>query len=99
MPRIIRTPASRTDVVQIVLRIRLVNPKAARKLLNAIYDTITLLADFPGIGPKRPELATGIRSFPVAKYTDYLIFYRPITDGIEVIRVLHGAQHLPRLFR
>ena len=99
MPRIIRTPVSRTDVVEIVLRIRRVNAKAARKLLHAIDDTIVLLSQFPGIGPKRPELGAAIRSFPVAKYTDYLIFYRLIDDGIEVIRVTHGAQNLPRLFR
>jgi toxin ParE1/3/4 len=87
------------DVVEIVLRVRRANAKAARKLLNAINDTILLLSEFPGIGPMRPELGTAIRSFPVAKYTDYLIFYRRIDGGIEVIRVLHGAQNLPPLLR
>jgi toxin ParE1/3/4 len=98
MPRIIRTPVSRLDVVDIVLRVRRVNSKAARKLLNAINDTIILLSEFPGIGPRRPELGAEIRSFPVAKYTDYLIC-RLIDDGIEVIRVIHGARNLPPLFR
>jgi toxin ParE1/3/4 len=98
MPEILRTPTSRTDVVEIVLRIRRVNAKAARKLLLAIDDTITLLSQFPGIGPKRQELGDAVRSFPVAKYTDYLIFYRVLDDGIEVIRVLHGARNLPQLF-
>jgi len=29
---------------------------------------------------------------------NYVIFYRPIEDGIVVIRVLHGARDLPELF-
>jgi toxin ParE1/3/4 len=98
MPIILRTPQSRTDVVEIILRIRQANAPAARKLLHAINDTLELLSGFPGIGPRRPELGRGIQSFPVAKYTDYLIFYRSIDNGIEVIRVLHGARNLRRIF-
>jgi toxin ParE1/3/4 len=26
---------------------------------------------------------------------NYLIFYRPISDGIEIVRVLHGARDIP----
>jgi toxin ParE1/3/4 len=29
---------------------------------------------------------------------NYIIFYRPIDDGIEVVRILHGARDLPPLF-
>lgn len=99
MARIDRTRESRADVVEIVLRVRRENPKAAKRLLDAINKTIKLLAAFPAIGPRRDELADALRSFPVSKYTDYLVFYRPITDGIEVIRVLHGSRNLRRLFR
>ena len=31
------------------------------------------------------------RSFPLG---NHLIFYRPIDDGIELVRVLHGARDI-----
>jgi toxin ParE1/3/4 len=40
-------------------------------------------------------LSPRLRSFPVK---NYVIFYRPLEDGIEIVRVLHGAQDLPPLF-
>ena len=47
------------------------------------------------MGPMRDELAPGLQSFPVGKY---LIFYRKMKGGIEIIRVLHGARNLPEVF-
>jgi toxin ParE1/3/4 len=39
-----------------------------------------------------------LRSFRVSGFDDYLIFYSPIPDGIEVYHVYHGARDLERLF-
>lgn len=47
------------------------------------------------MGRKRDELVPNLRSFPVG---NYLIFYRPINQGIEVLRVLHGARDIPSIF-
>lgn len=41
--------------------------------------------DNPKAGRARPELAESIRSFPVG---NYILFYRPIQDGIELVRFL-----------
>ncbi|MDZ8108879.1 MAG: type II toxin-antitoxin system RelE/ParE family toxin [Nostoc sp. DedQUE12a] len=49
----------------------------------------------PEMGRKRDSLALNLRSFPVG---NYLIFYRPIDQGIEVIRLLHGARDIQSLF-
>ena len=43
-----------------------------------------------GAGP-RSDIVPGVRSFPVG---NYLIFYRETGQGIEIIRVLHGARNL-----
>jgi len=48
-----------------------------------------------GMGKNRDELHPGLQSFPVSKY---LIFYMPINDGIEIIRVLHGMMDIDALF-
>jgi toxin ParE1/3/4 len=54
-----------------------------------------MLVSNPGMGRKRDSLALNLRSFPVG---NYLIFYRPINQGIEVIRILHGARDILSLF-
>ena len=33
--------------------------------------------------------------FPVR---EYLIFYRPIDDGVEIVRVLHGKRNITQEF-
>jgi len=41
-------------------------------------------------------LLPGLRSFP---FKDYLIFYFPLTNGIEVVRVLYGRRDIERIFQ
>lgn len=71
-------------------------PDVADATLPDLDDRVTLLSDNPGAGPARPELRPRVRSFPVG---DYLWFYRPMRGGIELVRVVHVARHLRRLFR
>jgi len=52
------------------------------------------LAAMPEMGRRREELAMHLRSFPVGRY---IIFYRSMQEGIEIVRVLHGARDLPPL--
>jgi toxin ParE1/3/4 len=47
------------------------------------------------MGRRRPELAPGIHGFPVGRY---VVFYRPSSNGIEIVRVLHGARDLEQQF-
>lgn len=54
-----------------------------------------MLAEYPYSGTARPELQPGLRSRPVG---NYVIFYRPQADGIEVVRVLHGRQEVEERF-
>jgi toxin ParE1/3/4 len=95
MARIIRSPQAQRDVVQIWAHIAADNMKAADKLIDAFDQKLNILKDFPGMGQLREELASKLRSLPVG---NYLLFYRPIPDGIELVRVLHGARNLSRLF-
>jgi toxin ParE1/3/4 len=46
------------------------------------------------IGRARPELRPDLRSFP---YGSYLILYRVINDGVEIVRVVHAARNLDDL--
>ena len=96
MPRIVRSNQSELDVYRIARYIARDNPAAVLRLIDAIDEALMLLASSPEIGKIREDLAPSVRMFPVGKY---LIFYRPIPEGIEVVRVLHGARDLRRLFR
>lgn len=64
-------------------------------MLDLIDEKCRLLADMPGIGRSRAEFEPELRSFAVGSY---VIFYRPLADGIEIARVVHGARDLDRIF-
>jgi toxin ParE1/3/4 len=40
----------------------------------------------------------GLRRVPVKGFENYLVFYLPRRQGIDVIRVLHGARDIDNLF-
>jgi toxin ParE1/3/4 len=96
MARIVLTRRSRSDLAEIVLYIRRDNRAAAKRLLAEINRTLHRLAEFPKMGPLRPDLGKDLRSLPVG---NYILFYRPKKDGIELTRVLHGARDLQRIFK
>jgi toxin ParE1/3/4 len=48
------------------------------------------------MGRARDNLASNLRSFPVKKF---VIFYRPVDDTIEIMRVLYGARDIEAIFR
>jgi toxin ParE1/3/4 len=91
-----RTTASLRDYQIIWDYVARDNVTAADELLRTFDAKIELLSDYPKAGPARPELRARVRSFPVG---DYLLFYRPIRGGIELLRVLHGARNLRKSLR
>ena len=76
-------------------------PDPAERFVIALEETLQLLVVNPELGPARrfarSELA-GVRSFPVKGFGKHLIFYRPTEQGIEILRVLHGARDLGAIF-
>ena len=92
MPRIVRTAKAEQDLIEIWLHIAQDNPVAADALLDEIGSACELLADNPGIGPARFDLAPQFRYYIVRKF---LILYRETKKGVEIVRVVHGARHLP----
>ncbi len=67
----------------------------AERFLKKINEKCRTLAQFPSMGRRRDELVPLLRSFPV---DDYLIFYRPTEEGIEIMRVVNGYRDLTTLF-
>jgi toxin ParE1/3/4 len=46
---------------------------------------------------ENPQLA-GVRSWRVSRFKTYLIFFRPIESGVEILHIAHGARDIERLF-
>ncbi|MDB5321457.1 MAG: plasmid stabilization system [Phycisphaerales bacterium] len=100
-PTIHRRAEARLDLLQHFVYIGENNLDAARRFLTAAQDDCRTLARMPGMGAMReftnPDL-TGLRSWPIKGFEKYLIFYLPTQTGIDVLRVVHGAQDLNRIF-
>jgi toxin ParE1/3/4 len=95
MRRVRRTVPARRDYLQIWLYIAENSIAAADRTVEEFDEKLRLLAQFPGLGQSRDDLEPSVRSYPVG---NYLLFYRPVKGGIELVRVLHGARNLRRAF-
>jgi toxin ParE1/3/4 len=72
------------------------NERAADRVLARIEEHIGVLGNNPRLGLERNELAPGLRCFPVG---NYVIYFHTVSDGVEIVRVLHGARDADSIFR
>lgn len=74
-----------------------VDAATARRFIDAVEQTLTLIARRPGIGSPRYAVELdwpGLRTRPVQRFP-YLVFYLEQTDHLDVLRVLHAHRDLP----
>ncbi len=95
MSRIRFTEAAAQDLEEIYDYIALDNIEAAERLRVRLQKRWREAAEKPGTGRRRPELSPDLRS---VREGNYLIFYRPIEEGIEIVRISHGARDIETLF-
>lgn len=95
MPIIVKRPLARSDLAEIWDYIADDNESRADAFVDLIDHKFQELALQPNMGRSRDELTEGLRSFPVGKY---VIFYRVMPGGVEIIRVLHGSRDLNAIF-
>ena len=95
MPIIIKRPRARSDLSEIWNYIAEDNETRADAFVDLIDQKFQALASHPSLGRSRNELEEGLRSFPVGMY---IIFYRVIPAGVEIVRVLHGSRDLNAIF-
>jgi len=94
MPVLRKTRKAEEDLIDIWLYIAQDNPAAADNLLDNIEEKGRLLAENPMLGQARPDIAEDFRYLPVGRY---LMLYRAIPNGIELVRVAHGMRLLSEL--
>ncbi len=88
-------PGAQNDFLEIGTFIEKDNPRAAAAFIATIREKCEALTANPDIGRERPELIPGLRSFPVGQN---VIFYCPMNDIVEIIRVIHGARDIDAIF-
>ena len=94
MPRLLKRPEAESDLDEIWWYIAQDSPINADRFLDRIQERCLSLADFPQMGTSRDELKAGLRSQLVG---NYLIFYFPLEDGVDIVRVLHGSRDIESL--
>lgn len=89
------TDAAVKDLDDICEYIGQQNLKAASKLFDDIRKKCKLVANFPNMGKSYNRLSVNLRGFVVE---DYVVFYYPRKDGIDIVRIVSGYRDLESLF-
>lgn len=97
MPQAIRTQAAQQDLDEIAwyIAVQESRPRVAYQVIDEIIAKCELLASNPSLGTAKPLLGDNYRIF---SHKRWVIIFRPIDDGIEVLRIVDGARDYNRLF-
>lgn len=84
------SPQARSELEAIGDHIAEDSPANAERFIDRLIEKFVALGRNPRIGRARPELRSDLRSFP---FGAYLILYRIVDDGVEIVRVVHSARN------
>ena len=96
-----RSTQAKRDLEEQIDYLKSHSDDAAHRFLDAAEHTFAFLAKNQGAGQlcrfQGPQ-ATGIRAWPVDGFRNHLVFYRPTAEGVDIVRVLHGARDIEAHF-
>ena len=95
MARVTRRPQAEIDILEIWDYIAEDSTVEADRWVDRLDERLSLWATQPMMGRARDELAPGIRSLSFGRY---VVFFEPLPDGIDVVRVLHGSRDIDITF-
>src|SRR4051794_15394820 len=99
MGRLLVRPQAEEDVDAIAATIARDKLDAALRFYDRAQASFEFLSDWPQAGTRRRTrdvALRGLRSYPIRGYRNYLVFYLPLgADGVDIVRVIHGARDLP----
>ena len=72
------------------------DPVAAKRFIGELVALCEKLAEMPRMGRERPDIAEGVRAFPMNRY---LVVYRITDNGVEILHVVHSARDIGLLFQ
>ena len=95
MSRVTRRPHAEADILEIWGYIAEDSVVAADRWVDKLDEKFALWATQPMMGRARDELSPGIRSLAFGRY---VVFFQPLPDGMDVVRVLHGSRDIDASF-
>jgi len=94
-------PLARFDLYEIGLYLSERDLEISKRFNRAVDRTLEYLLESPESGERRnysnPHYSN-MRIWQVSGFSNYLIFYRPQDERLEVLRVLHGARDYATIF-
>ena len=95
MARVTRRPQAEADILDIWYYIAEDSLVEADRWVDRLDEKLALWATQPTMGRSRDELAPRVRSLAFGRY---VVFFEPTSDGIDVVRVLHGSRDIDATF-
>jgi toxin ParE1/3/4 len=89
------SPEAENDLLDTWLYIAEDQPINADRYLDKLQEKAQKLAEFPDLGRDRPELAEGLKSFPVDRYN---LYYTVTETKLILVRVLPGERDITTIF-
>jgi toxin ParE1/3/4 len=102
MSRLVRRPEVADDIFELAGYLMEHSEDAAERFVDAVEKSLKDLTARPGSGSRKDFEAQGlseVRSWWVEGFPNFLIYYLPLQDGIDVLGVLHGARDVESKLR
>ncbi len=90
-------PAAVRDIDRYSDRIAEYDPRDGRRFVDAVEHSCRQLANMPGLGSPNEFCRSrhkGLRLWLVAGFENYVIVYREVSGGIEVLRVMWATMDM-----
>ncbi|MBE9210734.1 type II toxin-antitoxin system RelE/ParE family toxin [Nostoc sp. LEGE 06077] len=95
MKQHIISPAASLDLSEIIDYFTVRNIEAGERFIDEFEKKCKYLANFPNMGRSYANIKLDLRGVPL---DGYIILYRIIDSGIEIVRVVSGYRNLESLF-
>jgi len=99
MARLLVREKACNDLAELGAFIARDNPAAATEVVRQLRVSFEQLGRMPQLGRVVTKIKTTeeLRMWLSPAFRNYLIFYRELPDGVEIVRVLHGARDIKRI--
>jgi toxin ParE1/3/4 len=96
MSRYVINVLASQDLNQIADRFTKTNLEAGERFFREFNRKCQQLVMFPNSGKSYATIRSDLRGLT---FSGYVIFYRVLDDGIEILRVVSGRRNFPSLFK
>ncbi|MDT9183855.1 MULTISPECIES: type II toxin-antitoxin system RelE/ParE family toxin [Cyanophyceae] len=86
--------AALADLDEICASLSAINPDVAIRFFEKVRDKCRQFAQFPNMGKNYSHIKANLRGLIVE---NYIIFYLPRPDGIDIVRIINGYRDLESL--